>query len=45
MAKDLTGRTATKKSIIIPVGDNPCMFVGEKDVYINIAASTQSNDS
>ena len=36
--KDLTGRTATKKCIIIPVDDNPCMFVGEKDVYLNIAA-------
>ena len=30
--KDLTGRTATKKCIIIPVDDNPCMFVGERRV-------------
>ena len=36
--KDLTGRTATKKCIIIPVDDNPCMYVGEKDVYLNITA-------
>ena len=41
--KDLTGRTATKKCIIIPVDDNPCMFVGEKDVYLNIAAFANDN--
>ena len=41
--KDLTGRTATKKCIIIPVDDNPCMYVGEKDVYLNIAAFATDN--
>lgn len=41
--KDLTGRTATKKCIIIPVDDNPCMFVGEKDVYLNITAFASEN--
>ena len=41
--KDLTGRTATKKCIIIPVQDNPCMFVGEKGVYLNITAFANDN--
>ncbi len=41
--KDLTGRTATKKCIIIPVEDNPSMFVGEKGVYLNIAAFANEN--
>lgn len=41
--KDLTGRTATKKCIIIPVEDNPSMYVGEKGVYLNIAAFANEN--
>ena len=41
--KDLTGRTATKKCIIIPVEDNPSMFVGEKGVYLNITAFANDN--
>ena len=41
--KDLTGKTATKKCIIIPVDDNPCIYVGEKDVYLNIAAFASDN--
>lgn len=41
--KDLTGRTTTKKCIIIPVQDNPCMFVGEKGVYLNITAFANDN--
>ena len=41
--KELTGRTATKRCIIIPVDDNPSMFVGEKGVYLNIAAFANEN--
>ena len=41
--KDLTGRTTTRKCIIIPVQDNPCMYVGEKGVYLNITAFANDN--
>lgn len=41
--KELTGRTATKRCIIIPVDDNPSMYVGEKGVYLNIAAFANEN--
>ena len=41
--KDLVGRTATKRCIIIPVEDNPSMFIGEKGVYLNITAFATDN--
>lgn len=41
--KELTGRTATKRCIIIPVDDNPSMYVGEKGVYLHIAAFANEN--
>lgn len=41
--KDLTGKTATKKCVIIPVDDNPAMFVGEKGVYLNMNAFANDN--
>ena len=42
--KNLTGKTATKRCIIIPVDDNPSMFIGEKGCYLNMTAfETQNN--
>ncbi len=36
--RNMTGRTATKKCIIIPVDDNDCIFLGEKGCYLNMNA-------
>lgn len=41
--KELTGRTATKRCIIIPVDDNPSMYVGDKGVYLHISAFANEN--
>ena len=41
--KNLKGNTATKRCLIIPVDDNDCMFVGEKDVYLNLTAIEVEN--
>lgn len=42
--KNLTGKTATKRCIIIPIDDNPSMFLGEKGCYLNMSAfETQNN--
>lgn len=31
--RNMTGRTATKKCIIIPVDDNPSVYLGEKGCF------------
>ena len=36
--RNLTGKTATKRCIIIPVDDNDAMYIGEKGCYLNVAA-------
>lgn len=36
--KNLTGRTATKKCLIIPVDDNDSIYLGEKGCYLNLTA-------
>lgn len=36
--RDLQGKTATKKCIIIPLDDNGCMFLGQKGCYLNLTA-------
>ena len=41
--KNLTGRTATKRCLIIPVDDNDCMYLGEKGCYLNLSAFEVSN--
>lgn len=47
--RNITGRTAQKRCLIIPVDDNDCMFLGEKGCYINVSAfevqSQQYGDS
>ena len=42
--KNLTGKTATKRCIIIPVDDNPSMFIGEKGCYLNMTAFETNNN-
>lgn len=34
--RTMQGKTASKRCLIIPVDDNPEMFVGEKGVYISL---------
>ena len=41
--KNLTGRTATKLCLIIPVDDNPSMFIGEKGTYLNLVGVEVKN--
>lgn len=41
--RNLTGKTATKRCIIIPVDDNPSIFLGEKGCYLNTVAYEISN--
>lgn len=41
--KNLTGKMATKRCLIIPVDDNGCMFLGEKGCYLNLTAFEISN--
>lgn len=41
--KNLTGKSATKRCLIIPVDDNDCMFLGEKGCYLNITAFEVNN--
>ena len=36
--RNMTGRTATKRCIIIPVDDNPSMYLGEKGCYLSMSA-------
>lgn len=42
--RNLKGKTATKRCVIIPIDDNPGMFLGEKGCYLNLSAfETQGN--
>lgn len=41
--KNLTGRTATKKCLIIPVDDNDSIYLGEKGCYLNLTAFEVGN--
>lgn len=36
--RNLTGRTTTKQCIIIPVEDNPSVYLGEKGCYLSMSA-------
>jgi len=36
--RNLKGKTATKRCLIIPVDDNDCVFLGEKGCYMNVSA-------
>lgn len=41
--RNFTGKTTTKRCIVIPVDDNPEMFLGEKGCYINFTAFEVTN--
>ena len=41
--KNLTGKTATKRCLIIPVDDNPNIYLGEKGCYLNFVAVEVKN--
>ena len=41
--KNLVGKTATKRCIIIPVDDNPSMYLGDKGCYLNMTAIELEN--
>lgn len=42
--RNLKGKTATKRCLIIAIDDNPGMFLGEKGCYLNaVAYETQNN--
>lgn len=41
--RNLTGKTSTKRCIVIPVDDNPSMFLGEKGCYLNAVAYETAN--
>jgi len=36
--RNMTGKTATKRCLIIPVDNNPSVFLGEKGCYLNMVA-------
>ncbi len=41
--RNMTGRTATKRCLIIPVDDNDNIYLGEKGCYLNLTAYEVSN--
>lgn len=41
--RNLQGKTATKKCLIIPVDDNDSMYLGEKGCYLNMTAIEMEN--
>jgi hypothetical protein len=41
--RNMTGKTATKRCLIIPVDDNPSVFLGEKGCYLNMVAYETDN--
>lgn len=41
--RNMTGRTATKRCIIIPVDDNPSIYLGDKGCYLNMSAWRQES--
>ncbi len=42
--RNLKGKTATKRCLIIPVDDNDCVFLGEKGCYMNVSAFETRNN-
>lgn len=42
--RNLKGKTATKRCLIIPVDDNDCVFLGEKGCYMNVNAFETRNN-
>ena len=41
--KTIKGKTALKRCLIVPIDDNPCFFLGEKDCYLNLVAIESTN--
>lgn len=41
--RNMTGRTATKRCLIIPVDDNPSIFLGEKGCRLCLTAIESAN--
>ena len=41
--RNLKGATATKRCLIIPVDDEPCIYLGEKGCYLNLTAIELEN--
>ena len=41
--RNFVGKTATKRCIVVPVDDNPSVFLGEKGCYLNAVAYEISN--
>jgi len=41
--RNLTGKTAIKRCLIIPVDDNPNIYLGEKGCYMNFTAVEVQN--
>lgn len=41
--RNLKGQTATKRCLIIPVDDDPSLFLGEKGCYLNMTAIELEN--
>ena len=41
--RNLRGKTTTKRCLIIPIDDNPGMFLGEKGCYLNAVAYETQN--
>lgn len=41
--RNLKGTTATKRCLIIPVDDEPCIYLGEKGCYLNLTAIELEN--
>ena len=36
--KTIKGNVSMKRCLIIPIDDNPCFYLGEKDCYLNLVA-------
>jgi len=41
--RTIKGKTAMKRCLIVPIDDNPCFFLGEKDCYLNLVAIESTN--
>lgn len=41
--KTIKGNVSMKRCLIIPIDDNPCFYLGEKDCYLNLVAIETSN--
>lgn len=41
--RNFRGKTAVKRCIVIPIEDNPSIFLGEKGCYLNITAVELEN--